>query len=771
MEAETLQSVDDINKEICRVFQEGGEVTTKVADEALRQLSQKLFAGAPTSNYPSLFPLPNPSSLAQGTSAKLVRGVALVQDIEGALSIYQTTGKKFFMTKDDEDDHEGDVEEIVAVDAQQLYLVPVPGWGYNSTDNQPEPPATRSSNDEGTSSRNRKPKRSREDQQGDISIVESDYELVIEADDDEAPIAAAPVDQRTQRHHVDEQTRPPRAPAVRAMSTASQESGPAALPHTASASAGMTSQLNLPHDALSPSLECACVCCYLRPSTSRDAEDDIQLLKVNDVVEVIGFLKENTIVPQGEAVEHHLSNVIGGTGFDDELEGMASWRCLNLPASIVGGLTAVALRPIFGFSAMRAGIPRSLRALGASRPTLGPKDVEAARRTAIGYLSKFLQGDTLAATYLVLQLISRLGGNAAQQRKERSTLLGDLPLHFLLPAQVDGTAFVATLSDVVRRIAANGAVHISSRTHRHCALVPRKTPKHNHFVAGLLQLQQGVHLSMDLTEVVNGDEPWNLPQKKVKAKEEDGDDTARVEHQQAELPDASPKPLSVILDDLVHQQRMVAPYDYAEITMATEVQFLGVSGINQTVAAENPKFDPNHPQPHAQSLLKRCDGLLDIPFTIPLAKDPESAAEESEALGGRTISDAASSPLSPSVAAAFGAMDLSEDSLWTMQSYFAQLAEQELQSVGDSPDEEALMKTIADEMVEEKKAFPERFNNSPLIHNNSMSMRMSLVRCIALSRGSRKIEYRHWQEAQELERWRSERCRRAVAEIQARARN
>lgn len=205
--------------------------------------------------------------------------------------------------------------------------------------------------------------------------------------------------------------------------------------------------LNLPHHPLSPGMLTACI--------ASGIGDAVQL-RLNDVVEVFGFLREDEYAPcEG----------------DDQW----GWNALVLPRGLVARLTAVHMRH---YSPMLDVIPRD---------TLFGID-DARRLTVRVIAANLCAGDMLAAEYVLLCLI------ASVVRRHEDIPIGDVPLYLKFPEiPID---FFGRATTFLRSISPVSCVELVLKDDWN-RLIPRMDHDKNILISGALQVAAGTTILVD----------------------------------------------------------------------------------------------------------------------------------------------------------------------------------------------------------------------------------------------------------------------------------
>ncbi len=768
--------------------------------QALKELDSAIWGQLDSTGerpLPPLFPF---QGLVQSDFGVLVRGFAMVQDMEDSAGFYETTADKVFPAPI-ELDRENVLEEgketavqlesndplggaTQSVDAMELYLIPVPGLLYDT----PHLPSRRTHdaipflpvhNAEPHHAQLDAPNqiagriRPREESElDDLELEVVDEEHARDADS----VGSAGTKEDRLMYRGQTGVAPPQI-----------REGTIAVPPTASSQAGITAALNLPHDALSTSLEGGLLAMTFCPHDS-DVHGQSWTHRLNDVVEVVGYFRSDYGHPVGENADGQ-----GVVDFFDELAELSQWKCRKLPPSLVRSFVCVATRSM-GCKPLLPP-PSTLSHTGLSKDKL-----TSLRELAIQYLSHFVKGDQLVAEYVLLQLLSR-----TRNRAEGTIPIGDLPIHLLLgdPQKKAGsgqsgsmereesrsrgpdgasslgafsgaanrqdgiTVFLERLAFGLRHINSNGTVVVTSPKDNHRRLVPRKDMEQNYLESGLLQLPRGTHLTLDLSKMNNSERKWadafGTPQATVAAprlindcefaKSSDGTAKQRASNS-GHASIVSEPSVGSLLESLCHRQQLTYDYGYQSVEIKTDIQLLVVSTLAQTEIHQQGMNETDEDisassttTTDAQKMLlrlRRSDRLLDLPLTIPLWPSAQEAA----------------------MGDPHKVFHTETDQLRLFCAYLRQLSVAADEGSGaTSAAGQSFIEQIAAEMAEEKQSFPERYNNSCLIHNNTMSMRLSLARAMALSFGDVAITKEHWDRCKDLETLRIDRCLRVCEEL------
>ncbi|KAG0600553.1 hypothetical protein M758_11G042700 [Ceratodon purpureus] len=226
--------------------------------------------------------------------------------------------------------------------------------------------------------------------------------------------------------------------------------------------------------------------CLVKVYDGQDAD-----LKLNDVVEVFGVL---TFDPELSAASFHQNgvvnddmDVVGSAFLDDNVS-------LRLPASKVPRLQCITLRKISS-SDFTSQIPEVA-------PTVLPLDFAQTRQSLLNYLTFSLGGDTLAAEYLLLHLLSQV------HARVDSMALGKLSLNLTgcNPGSEGAPSpmAVAAANVISKLIPRSHLMPLSLETLNKAPIAPRKDYETNRLVTGAIQLADGTHLTLDETALQAG---------------------------------------------------------------------------------------------------------------------------------------------------------------------------------------------------------------------------------------------------------------------------
>jgi len=221
-----------------------------------------------------------------------------------------------------------------------------------------------------------------------------------------------------------------------------------------------------------------------KPCIVKTYDNDAEILRLGDVVEVLGVLCIN---PQ-------LANL------EAPLEGVFENDARHPSTSLVPRLHSLVVRklpfyhPVFPFTTAWLSEARLAAAYQANFSA--PGAVAAVRQAALAQLTQALSGDALAAEYALLALLSR---SFAQQGDQ---LLGAWSLNFTQwPQDADVAAFAAAASELVPRTV---CLEVSCATLGSRRWKPTKDFAANRLVSSQLQLAAGTLLVLDETGLGEG---------------------------------------------------------------------------------------------------------------------------------------------------------------------------------------------------------------------------------------------------------------------------
>lgn len=785
-------------------FADACEANTTAAAEAALLHMRRTFTAMPpptaaqAKECQPLFPFLEPLD-----PSTMVRGLALVQDVDDGLALFEGTRTAFFGnvptrrpqhhpsgTESCEETNENAANNSSAsllVDGAQLYLVPLPGFrGYpqhHATGIAAGAAGTAATTTPATSVKggNRKRDRASEDMHGNALSLDGSR-------------GGGSFD---------------RCGRERGALGASRDAPSAPMTDIASGFVPpLEASLLLPHPSVAPELCRGCLAVVPAPgafvsthSDSSESDNDADGFaaksetsgrrcrrpRIGDVVEVTGFFVP-VATPGSRGVDTASLSAFGHCADGDSDGGFSGqmaealmtgpvdpsdggFHAERLPPELVRSLVCVSVRPLSVASLLRRltmgtqrqDAPRVLSSLPqhtsmASADIVGspphslmmvPRVPSGAtlrerRNSVLSFLARALGGDSLAARYLLCHLCSGV------RSRRCGTVTGDLPLRLVAPSVAAAEAVETALRSLA--LAGHVSVPVAAAARAGARFWPEKDVCDTGAVRpGLLQLHRGCQLTL----------------------RREGTDEAKVSLSGTGVPPMGRKPTaasvatdpSEALSALVHTQRVRLGYDGGssnsfEVWLDSDVQVL----VLEVPQAGNVAGDVPIP------------AWADLWCTVPFEHTETAETPPTEETAGDAMMTAAdvarciahmrcraarrvlrgggkrasSSGAAATAAAAYETPDVSS-------------------AAGDRPDsddsdgadgDELGADVLAADMVNEKRQFPRRFNNTPVVHNNTISGRMSLARCVATACGTNRISASVWQEVKHME---AERCRRLGA--------
>ncbi|CAK9260337.1 unnamed protein product [Sphagnum jensenii] len=250
------------------------------------------------------------------------------------------------------------------------------------------------------------------------------------------------------------------------------------------AAAVHTLDLNMPLNAVGGN---KLVPCLVKVYDGLDAD-----IKLNDIVEFFGVL---TFDPELSAVGFPQAN---GANIDAEFESafIEDHVSVLLPASKVPRLQCITLRKI------------SQQTLISTLPTLHPgvpvplPAIEQIRQSLLDCLRNVIGGDSLAAEYMLLHLLSQV------HTRVDSMALGKLSLNLTgCNPGVQGAPSplaVSASNTIAKLLPRSHLMPLSLHSLNLASIAPRKDYAANRLMTGMLQLAEGTHLTLDETALEAG---------------------------------------------------------------------------------------------------------------------------------------------------------------------------------------------------------------------------------------------------------------------------
>lgn len=383
-----------------------------------------------------LFPL-NARTFSQGRGKRLVRCVGYVQEVEPALSIFQMKRNAYFHQAEDPtraNASEGDDNDDLFADAQNLYLVPIPGCTSLYPSEDAEESASHLPIDNAQAVRRVSAAERRIDNE-EASIKRAKRRLDCDDEDDD------------------------NAPQV---SFESEKGAKATSVPSSPPQGSVWMRLNLPHAPVRHDLATACVVTIVGGK---------QTFRPGEVIECFGFL-------DGEEDAMHT----GANEESDELESFSLWQAFSLPGGLVNRLTAVHSR-LFAFHPNNG-------EFGPSQHVDSRQWFESERCFALSLLTeKIFLGDELAAEYFMLHAVSRV------LVRSPSMPVGDVPLYLWTGASPrhDALRNSQEWERLVRLVAPVGCAAIDLEKDR-SRLVPVQDHARNVLTSGSFQVAAGTNV-------------------------------------------------------------------------------------------------------------------------------------------------------------------------------------------------------------------------------------------------------------------------------------
>lgn len=214
-----------------------------------------------------------------------------------------------------------------------------------------------------------------------------------------------------------------------------------------------------------------------------NADSDIML---NDVIEFIGIF---TFDPELSANSFSNSEADSDPFMEADL-------CSRLPQSQVPRIHCVTSRKLTANN-MISIIPE-LRQKQA-QIIANPGAVMTLRETILSGLANLLKGDSLAAEYLLLHLLSQI------HKRVDTIVLGTLPLNIVIKASPENSTLPSQIAEAVGALLpCSHFLPLSCEHLNKGPWAPRKDYDQNRLATGILQLAAGTHLTLDLTSMTEG---------------------------------------------------------------------------------------------------------------------------------------------------------------------------------------------------------------------------------------------------------------------------
>ncbi|KAM7494732.1 hypothetical protein LguiB_029341 [Lonicera macranthoides] len=201
-------------------------------------------------------------------------------------------------------------------------------------------------------------------------------------------------------------------------------------------------------------------------------------LKLNDVFEFVGVL---TFDPEFTADKDISSDELANSFYEDAL--------VHLPSSKVPRLHCLVHRKL----AVHDFLPSS--------PTLEPNPnlMKGIRGALLGHLTAVLGNDGLGAHFMLLHLLSRVHTRAS------SIAVGKLSLNLTCFSKESVSIFANRLKFAIKNLLPfTHCIPLTVDYLNNASLAPRKDYEMNRLVAGVLQLAEGSHLTIDETQLQTG---------------------------------------------------------------------------------------------------------------------------------------------------------------------------------------------------------------------------------------------------------------------------
>eukprot|EP00250_Pteridium_aquilinum_P012999 c21070_g1_i1 orf=136-1962(+) len=215
-------------------------------------------------------------------------------------------------------------------------------------------------------------------------------------------------------------------------------------------------------------------------------------LKLNDIVEFIGVLTFDPELTVHQETAGENSDGVQAAFLDEDISA-------QLPASRVPRLHSILQRKLSGDGLFRVMSGNSQECVN---PEACPRsDFAELRSSLVGRLTEVLGGDSLAAEYLLLHLLSRV------HVRVEPMAVGKLSLNIIESnAPIEGASLPATM--VSQAIAAllprSHQMPLSLEFLNGKLIAPRKNYTSNRLMTGDLQLADGTHLMLDETALKSG---------------------------------------------------------------------------------------------------------------------------------------------------------------------------------------------------------------------------------------------------------------------------
>ncbi|KAF5281090.1 hypothetical protein FQA39_LY17896 [Lamprigera yunnana] len=252
---------------------------------------------------------------------------------------------------------------------------------------------------------------------------------------------------------------------------------------------------------------------------------DADKVKLNDVIEVVGFL----------SVDPVLTDISCNENFGNEME----VQMHNPPPSLIPRIHCVAFKKI------SHGIPL------VENNILNLDRIQNAKKNLHLVLTQLLMGDVLAAEYLMYHLISRVYMRNELLSLGKFTLnISNVPVKYV-------PNFARNLSDFIElMVPTSHYVALSLENFNTVEFIPKKDYECDRLTSGLLQLSENTHLILDETKLTTG----RLTEKGLKAYN--------------------------ALSDAIKFQKITYDFNYYPVEFNCDIAFLVISEKNATLPSD-----------------------------------------------------------------------------------------------------------------------------------------------------------------------------------------